>query len=752
MRKRKTDYGTIILHWLLVAAFGVAFVTGMRIATEAPERNWINSFDAVLPQNVWVMHMQAAVVLLAVAFAYTIYVRRSGLGRRIRLDKVRLRGLVGRGQARRGAVNILLYWVFFVTMLALMASGGLMYFGYFAGYDVATLHWYATWVVLGFSGLHVLSHLRIGGTSQLLRIFRPTGLSAPPPQLDAIELLTMLAEQSARLQPESGGADKTASETRMQPVQHETRVQPAQRTAPVRPLQRETRVQPVRREAPLQPVQRETRVQPVRREAPLQPVQRENRVQPVRREAPLQPVQRETRLQPLLREAPLQPVQRDAPLQPVQRDALLQPIQREAPLQPAQRPKDATRGRPPVRSAATHPAPGPAAKSRTSKPRNPTFQSNPFVVAAAIAIAGASIVVATDRLAVDQLQIHRISSADAPILDGDTSDRAWRSIQPFSVMTNQGGNFDGKGESRIDIRAEHDGTWAYFLFTWEDTTRSLKHLPLIKEIDGWHMLHDGYESGDEHDYNEDKFSVLLTTLDATLAGDRTFHAGTHPIPEAPPTMTGRGLHYTPGNDVYVDVWLWKATSSGSTGWMDDSHFGPPLDPTPMQVRNVVPYRGGFAPDPGTANYADNFIMSDEPAVDGKRMITPRRLPRDLAKTTAAMGEIDLDPNHGESEGARWFMTEAESVPYSSGQDVTVPVGTVIPGVIIGGEFSGDRADIRCAARWASGHWALEVARRLDTHSQYDVPLQTGVFMRVAAFDHSQIRHTRHVRPIRLEVE
>jgi Ethylbenzene dehydrogenase/Prokaryotic cytochrome b561 len=779
MRRRKTDYGTIILHWLLVVAFGVAFVTGMRIATEAPERIWINSFDAVLPQNVWVMHMQAAVVLLAVAFAYTIYMRRSGLGRRIRLDKVRLRGLVGRGQARRGAVNIVLYWVFFVAMLALMASGGLMYFGYFAGYDVLTLHWYATWVVLGFAGLHVLSHLRIGGTSQLLRILRPTGLSAPPPQLDAIELLSLLAEQSARLQPESGGAE-TASETRMQPVQRaapvrpvqrETRVQPVRREAPLQPVQREVRVQPpvrreapvppvqrearvqlVRREAPVPPVQREARVQLVRREAPLQPVQRETRVRPVQREALLQPVQRETRVRPVQREALLQPIQREAPLQPVQRDALLQPIQREAPLQPTQRPKDAPRGRPPVRNAATHPAPEPAAKSRTSKPRSPTFQSNPFVVAAAIAIAGASIVVATDRMAVDQLQIHRISSADAPILDGDTSDRAWRNIQPFSVMTNQGGNFDGKGESRIDIRAVHDGTWAYFLFTWEDPTRSLKHLPLIKEIDGWHMLHNGYEIGDEHDYNEDKFSVLLTTLDVTLAGDRTFHAGPHPLPEAPATMTGRGLHYTPGNDVYVDVWLWKATSSGSTGWMDDAHFGPPLDPTPMQVRNAVPYRGGFAPDPGTANYADNFIMTDEPVVDGKRMITPRRLPRDLAKTTAAMGEIDLDPNHGESDGARWFMTEAESVPYSSQQDATVPVGTVIPGVVIGGEFSGDRADIRCAARWASGHWALEVARRLDTHSQYDVPLQTGVFMRVAAFDHSQIRHTRHVRPIRLEVE
>src|SRR6266566_5645980 len=173
MKHRKTDYGTIILHWLLVAAFGVAFVSGMRIATEAPERSWINLFDAVLPQDVWVIHMQAAVVLVAVALAYTIYVIRSGLGRRIRLDKVRLRGLLGKGQARRGAANIVLYWIFFVTMLALMGSGGLMYFGFFAGYDMAALHWYGTWTVLGFTGLHVLSHFRIGGVSQLLRIFRP---------------------------------------------------------------------------------------------------------------------------------------------------------------------------------------------------------------------------------------------------------------------------------------------------------------------------------------------------------------------------------------------------------------------------------------------------------------------------------------------------------------------------------------------------------------------------------------------------
>ena len=46
MRHPKTDYGTVILHWLFVAAFGVAFVSGMRIATEAPDRLWINCSTA----------------------------------------------------------------------------------------------------------------------------------------------------------------------------------------------------------------------------------------------------------------------------------------------------------------------------------------------------------------------------------------------------------------------------------------------------------------------------------------------------------------------------------------------------------------------------------------------------------------------------------------------------------------------------------------------------------------------------------
>jgi hypothetical protein len=628
VKHRKTDYGTIILHWLLVAAFGIALLTGLRIAAEAPDRTWINVFDIVLPHTgVWSRHMQAAIVLVAVAVAYTIYLVRSGLSRRVQLDKIRMRGLFGRKQARLGAVAVILNWIFFVTMLSLIASGGLLYFGIYAGHDVAIIHWWATWGVLAFAAVHILTHYKIGGASQLLRIFRPERLPVPPPRLDAVELLAMLVEQSTRLNPESAGIADGQPQRPAQPSHPPTQ----NRSAPRRAV-----------------------------------------------------------------------AQADTPM-----------------------------------------------ARRASKPRNATFQSNPFVVAAAVAITGASVLAAADWFTIDRLQIHRIDRADAPVLDGDTSDHVWRNIHPYSLMTNEGGNFDGKGESRVEVRAVHDGTWAYFLFTWEDPTRSLKQLPLIKEIDGWHLLQNGHQIGDEHDYNEDKFSVLLTRSDALLAGDRTFHAGSHPVANAPSTMTGRGLHFTAADSDYVDVWQWKATSSGPTGWMDDEHFGPPLDPTPLQVRNAAPYRGGFAPDPGTPNYSDNFVVEEESA---GALITPRRLPKDLAATVKAMGEISLDPNAGESEGARWFMTEAESVPYSSELDMRIPVGTVLPGIIITGDFTGDRADVRCAARWASGHWALEVARRLDTQSKYDVPLQTGIFMRVAAFDHSEIRHTRHVRPIRLEVE
>ena len=46
-----------------------------------------------------------------------------------------------------------------------------------------------------------------------------------------------------------------------------------------------------------------------------------------------------------------------------------------------------------------------------------------------------------------------------------------------------------------------------------------------------------------------------------------------------------------------------------------------------------------------------------------------------------------------------MMTDSETVPYSPELDATIPVGTVMPGVLIQGNYEGDRADLRGAAKW-----------------------------------------------------
>src|SRR5258708_10160785 len=162
-----------MLHWLLVAAISLAFLTGLRIATEGPDRAWINAVDFILPQaGVWTAHIKAAVVLVGVSIAHAIYLVKSGLSRRGQLDKVRLRGLAGPKPVRLGAFSALLTWIFFGTMVTLIISGGLLYFGVFAGYSALMVHWFAARVVPAFACLPILIHFRIRGTSPLPRVFR----------------------------------------------------------------------------------------------------------------------------------------------------------------------------------------------------------------------------------------------------------------------------------------------------------------------------------------------------------------------------------------------------------------------------------------------------------------------------------------------------------------------------------------------------------------------------------------------------
>ena len=103
-----------------------------------------------------------------------------------------------------------------------------------------------------------------------------------------------------------------------------------------------------------------------------------------------------------------------------------------------------------------------------------------------------------------------------------------------------------------------------------------------------------------------------------------------------------------------------------------------------------------------------------------------KLPKDLAATKLAMGRVPADPRvDSVDEGSRWWMTEAETIPYSAAADAAIPVGTVIPGTLIQGEYKGDRDQIRGAAKWADGWWTLEMSRDLLTGSKYDMQFEPG---------------------------
>jgi Ethylbenzene dehydrogenase/Prokaryotic cytochrome b561 len=365
-----------------------------------------------------------------------------------------------------------------------------------------------------------------------------------------------------------------------------------------------------------------------------------------------------------------------------------------------------------------------------------------YGTAAAAATLGASVVffailVPAEQAVSTDLPIERVS--ELPTIDGDPGDSVWQRARPVTIQTTDGSHLVN-GHAEVRVRAVHDGTRAAMLFEWRDPTRSQKHLPLLKTEHGWIVLQHRYGIQDEDTYYEDKVAVIHSRR-AHLGSGGTAHWGPNPLPEKPGAANARGLHYTTDGS-YVDLWHWKSVRNGPLRQLDDNHFGPPLAATDKPGAR---YTGGYTQDPNKGGGFDqNWVKSE-----GSPYVTPKRLPRDLTAVQHRLGRIDLDPGaHDEGE---WWMTLEETVPYTPELD-SYPVGTILPSVLIDKPFEGDRGDVAASGTWRDGWWRLEVSRQLETHSKYDIPIAHGIYMWVSVFDHTQTRHTRHLRPIRLTLE
>ena len=378
---------------------------------------------------------------------------------------------------------------------------------------------------------------------------------------------------------------------------------------------------------------------------------------------------------------------------------------------------------------------------------NRATRARPLLIATAVAVPVAVGLAALDIATRDVLLVTEASRS--PNLDGILDDDVWKTARPVFIRTMQGVNLGGGGESTVEVRAVRSGSKIHFAFRWEDPTRSLMRLPLQKRADGWHLVGRGADVADVNDFYEDKFAILFARNTEFGNGGST-HMGSQPLADKPAPLHSRGFHYTTDGSI-LDVWQWKASRGGMLGYIDDMYFGPPMEPKPAETAGTARYQAGYTNDPGSAFYVYNY--KGEPPGGYRGPVQVLRLPKDLAGTMAAMGKIDLQPEAMNEDGSRWWMLESESVPYSKEADATIPIGTVMPGVLIQGEYAGDRGDVRGGSVWKDGYWMLETSREMKSTSKYDVDFTSNepLYFWLTVFDHNQTRHTRHMRPVRVEM-
>jgi cytochrome b subunit of formate dehydrogenase len=368
--------------------------------------------------------------------------------------------------------------------------------------------------------------------------------------------------------------------------------------------------------------------------------------------------------------------------------------------------------------------------------------AGPAWVAAGVAVAAIALAAVLDRSAFSDLRVPQI--ATPPTLDGDGGDPAWQAAVPVTIATLRGANLPD-GAVDVEVAAVHDAEHVYLRFRWPDEEASLLHMPLVKRTDGWELMQTGYENDDENVWYEDKLAVALAR--SPRLGSGTTHLG-RGLSEGAHKPLNRGLHYSEDGAI-VDLWHWKAVRTGTMrpGFVDDDHFGPPLPEGKPGAR----YTGGYTQDPvESGGYVLNFTKLEPDQPLGVSPVVPSFLPADprvLAATSLASREGAVAPLEPVS------LAADQVVPYAPELD-TYPVGTVMPGVVIKGPFTGDRGDVLGEATWQDGVWTLEVARRLETGSPYDVPLRRGeaVYLWVSVFNHTQTRHSQHLRSIRVVLD
>ena len=329
-----------------------------------------------------------------------------------------------------------------------------------------------------------------------------------------------------------------------------------------------------------------------------------------------------------------------------------------------------------------------------------------------------------------------VKQSNAPMIDGHLDDEAWRDAQEIRVSTHNGNQLHALFNSQstmISVKAVHDSERIYFALRWHDDSKSLAHLPLLKDGDIWRQLTNGFLRDDEIEFYEDKFAMMLSNA-SIFDAIRSIHLGNRVVSGAPAPRHERGYHFT-RDGTLLDVWHWKATRTNSLFQADDNHFTGLYPVKECATR----YKAGYNTDPKIGGgFSDNWRRTETSLI-------PKRLPNNSRFISAdnALSEA--------VQAERFHMRVADSTPYSKQSD-QIPSAHLIPAIVKTDSFVGDRGHVAARARWVNQEWQLELSRKLDTGSEFDQEIMNGTKLWFAPFDHAQTRHGYHLRPVELLLE
>jgi hypothetical protein len=305
--------------------------------------------------------------------------------------------------------------------------------------------------------------------------------------------------------------------------------------------------------------------------------------------------------------------------------------------------------------------------------------------------------VEADRLTVPARKISRPPA--------DLDDPVWERSREIRIPVKGRGAFSDE-EGIVRTRALYTADTLYFLFRWEDSTRSTVKQSWVYDEGGWRHMKG----------NEDRLAVLFEITRIRHFATRGCAVTCH-SPADLPREQWRLATRSP--EEKGDLWHWTAARSAPYNYADDAWLTVAGNPS-----------GSYRETGRRKDWGEGGDVRNQ-TPDGTR---PLYMP-DPKITPTAPG----------------FLLFEETVPISN--STTFRPGDVLP-FRLPRKPSGSRFDVKVMSRYANGEWSVMLYRRLNTGHEDDVvflPTRNYSFA-IAVFDDSGADHSKATLPLTLEFE